>query len=171
MTAACDARGRRIWPWPLAVAALAAARDGFVAGWSVGVVLPAAVAALVWLWAKRAGTHYGTAVATGALFALLPGHAEWTRGTAVAWMEALGTTVLLLSSYALMGASRASPDRTAIDGPGGFTVSIALGTFAMSAGTWAITGRAVPPLSLGAALLVGHAVAGAVACRSSRHDA
>jgi len=42
----------------------------------VNVLLHAAVAALAWLALKRAGTHYGTALFGGCLFAVLPIHTE-----------------------------------------------------------------------------------------------
>lgn len=42
----------------------------------VNVLLHAAVAALAWLALKRAGTHYGTALLGGLLFAVLPIHTE-----------------------------------------------------------------------------------------------
>jgi len=42
----------------------------------VNVLLHAAAAALAWLALKRAGTHYGTALLGGCLFAVLPIHTE-----------------------------------------------------------------------------------------------
>lgn len=65
---------------PLTVASFAVNRAILGAGpfgfHLLNVFLHAAVAALVWLALKRAGTHYGTALFGGCLFAVLPSHTE-----------------------------------------------------------------------------------------------
>ena len=190
MTAARDARGRRIWPWPLAVAVLAVLRDVLVVGWgaeglqgagtlavAVGLVIVAGVAALVWLWARRAGTYYGTAVATGVAFALLPGHAGWVERRGAGWLEGLVTALLVAGAYCGMGRWTGSAGwantggRQAESGHGRKTVAVAVGMLGLSATSWGIVGRAVPPLSLGVALMAGHVLAGAVRGGWSRRDA
>ncbi len=65
---------------PLTVASLAVNRAISGAGpfgfHAVNVLLHAAVAALAWLTIRRTGTHYGTALLGGLLFAVLPIHTE-----------------------------------------------------------------------------------------------
>lgn len=65
---------------PLTIVSLAINRAVFGAGpfgfHLVNVLLHAAVAALVWLALRRAGTRYGTALFGGLLFAVLPIHTE-----------------------------------------------------------------------------------------------
>jgi len=65
---------------PLTIASFAVNRAILGAGsfgfHLVNVLLHAAIAALAWLALKRAGTHYGTALLGGCLFAVLPIHAE-----------------------------------------------------------------------------------------------
>jgi tetratricopeptide (TPR) repeat protein len=65
---------------PLTVASWAIDRSVFGAGplgfHLVNVVLHAGVAALAWFALRRAGTHYGTALLGGMLFAVLPIHTE-----------------------------------------------------------------------------------------------
>ncbi|HEX4825063.1 MAG TPA: DUF1736 domain-containing protein [Candidatus Polarisedimenticolaceae bacterium] len=71
---------------------------------AVNIVLNAAVAALVWFVLRRAGTHYGTALLGGALFAVHPLHAEAVAN--VAGRAELLAALFVLGAWLAHGSGR-----------------------------------------------------------------